>query len=84
MGLPLRRRTRSLINLGSRSAISNEMRLSPAIAAYSPVLALVRSWLALPISARLRSPRVAGLGLFGWLVVLELVRAILSAMFRLK
>jgi ABC-2 type transport system permease protein len=56
--------------------------LGPSIAAYSLLLALVLSLLALAISALSRSARVAGLVFFGLLPVLEIVRALVWAMSR--
>jgi ABC-2 type transport system permease protein len=56
--------------------------LGPSIAAYSLLLALVLSLLALAISALSRSARVAGLVFFGLFPVLEIVRALVWAMSR--
>jgi ABC-2 type transport system permease protein len=52
--------------------------ISPAIVAYTVVVSLVVSLLALAISALSRSARVAGLALFGLITGLEMVRLILQ------
>jgi len=58
--------------------------IGPAIVAYASAISLVVSLLALAISALSRGARVAGLGLFGMIAGLEMVRLILQNGFRQK
>lgn len=55
--------------------------LGPAVIAYSLVISLVTSLVALTVSSLSRSARVAGLAFFGLMVGLELVRDILRAVY---
>ena len=56
--------------------------IGPAIAVHGFVISLVVSLLTLAISSLSRSARVAGLGLFGMIVGLEMVRLVLQQGFR--
>jgi ABC-2 type transport system permease protein len=58
--------------------------IAPAIVVHAFAISLVVSLLTLAISALSRSARVAGLGLFGLIVGLEMVRVILQHGFRQK
>ena len=58
--------------------------IGPAIVAYAAAISLVVSLLTLAISALSRGARVAGLGLFGMIAGLEMVRLILQNGFRQK
>ncbi len=58
--------------------------IAPAIIAHSLAISLVVSLLTLAISSLSRSARVAGLGLFGLIVGLEMVRLVLQQGFRQK
>jgi ABC-2 type transport system permease protein len=55
--------------------------LGPAIVLHSIVLSLVMSLLALAVSSLSRSARVAGLGFFGLVFGLEIVRGVLRAVY---
>jgi ABC-2 type transport system permease protein len=55
--------------------------ISPAIVAYSVLISLVLSLVALAVSSLSKSARVAGLGFFGLLMGLELVHGILREAF---
>lgn len=55
--------------------------IAPAVVLYSILVSLVMSLLALAVSSLSRSARVAGLGFFGLLVGLEVVRGILRALY---
>lgn len=54
----------------------------PAIVLYSLVVSLVMSLVALAVSSLSRSARVAGIGFFGLLLGLDLVRNVLRALYR--
>jgi ABC-2 type transport system permease protein len=56
--------------------------IGPAVLAQSLAISLVMGLVALAVSALSRSARVAGLGFFGLLVGLEVVRGILHAFYR--
>lgn len=58
--------------------------IGPAIVAHSLAISLVVSLLTLAISALSRSARVAGIGLFGFILGTEMVRLILQQGFRQK
>jgi len=58
--------------------------IAPAIVVHACAISLVVSLLTLAISALSRSARVAGLGLFGLIVGLEMVRLVLQMGFRQK
>jgi ABC-2 type transport system permease protein len=58
--------------------------IGPAIVVHACTISLVVSLLTLAISALSRSARVAGLGLFGLIVGLEMVRLVLQQGFRQK
>lgn len=58
--------------------------IGPAIVVHACAISLVVSLLTLAISALSRSARVAGLGLFGLIVGLEMVRLVLQQGFRQK
>jgi len=58
--------------------------IAPAIVVHACTISLVVSLLTLAISALSRSARVAGLGLFGLIIGLEMVRLILQQGFRQK
>lgn len=58
--------------------------IAPAIVVHAVTISLVVSLLTLAISALSRSARVAGLGLFGMIVGLEMVRLVLQQGFRQK
>jgi len=58
--------------------------IAPAIVAHAFAISLVVSLLTLAISALSRSARVAGLGLFGFIVGSEMVRLVLQEGFRQK
>jgi ABC-2 type transport system permease protein len=58
--------------------------IAPAIVVHACVISLVVSLLTLAISALSKSARVAGLGLFGLIVGLEMVRLVLQMGFRQK
>ena len=55
--------------------------IGPAVALHSLVLSLVMSLLALAVSALSRSARVAGLGFFGLVFGLEVVRGVLRSLY---
>jgi hypothetical protein len=58
--------------------------IAPAIVVHACAISLVVSLLTLAISALSKSARVAGLGLFGLIVGLEMVRLVLQMGFRQK
>ena len=58
--------------------------IAPAIVVHAFAISLVVSLLTLAISALSRSARVAGLGLFGFIVGSEMVRLVLQEGFRQK
>jgi len=58
--------------------------IAPAIVVHACTISLVVSLLTLAISALSKSARVAGLGLFGLIVGLEMVRLVLQMGFRQK